>query len=85
MVTVTANTNPWIETMKPFMTRILDSGVLGPKTLALLSAAWAPPNTTATYGNSTRRYFDLCEEHRLAPLAATPAHMARYIAYTWHT
>jgi hypothetical protein len=42
MVTVTANTKPWIETIKPYMTKILGSDVLGAKTLALLSAAWAP-------------------------------------------
>jgi hypothetical protein len=80
MATVAAYTNPWIETMKPFMTRILGSGVLGAKTLALLSAAWAR-NTRATYGSTTRRYFDLCEEHRLAPLAATSANMAQYVAW----
>jgi hypothetical protein len=39
MVTVTANTGPWIETMKPYITRILYSDALGVTTLALLSAA----------------------------------------------
>jgi hypothetical protein len=66
--------------MKPYMTRILGSGVLGAKTLAQLSVAWAP-NTVATYGNTIRRYFDFFEEHQLAPLAATPANMARYVAW----
>jgi hypothetical protein len=45
-----------------------------------LSVAWAS-STAATYGNTIRRHFDFCEEHRLAPLAATPAHMARYVAW----
>jgi hypothetical protein len=80
MVTVRAITNPWIETMKPYMTRILGSDALGATNLALRSAAWAP-STAATYGSNIRRYFDLCEEHQLAPLAATPAHMARYVAW----
>jgi hypothetical protein len=40
-----------------------------------LSAAWAL-NTRVTYNNTIRRYFDFCEEHILASLAAIPAHMA---------
>jgi hypothetical protein len=80
IVIVTPDTNPWIETMKPYMTKILSSNVLGAKTLALLSAAWAP-NTTATFGNTIRRYFHLCDEYMLVPLAATLAHMARYVAW----
>jgi hypothetical protein len=62
------------------MARILGFDALGATTLALLSAAWAP-STTTTYGSTIRRYFDFCEEHRLAPLAAAPAHMARYVAW----
>jgi hypothetical protein len=58
----------------------LGSHILGAKTLALLSPAWAP-NTASTYGSTIRRYFDFCEEERLAPPAATPAHMARYVAW----
>jgi hypothetical protein len=65
--------------MKPYMTKILDSNALGATSLALLSAAWVP-STSATYGSTIRRYSDLCEEHRLAALVATPAHMARYVA-----
>jgi hypothetical protein len=42
MVNVTPNTNPWIETMKPYTTMILDSDVLGAKAIALLSATLAP-------------------------------------------
>jgi hypothetical protein len=80
MVTVTTNTNMWIETMKPYMTRMLGSDALSATTLALLSATWAP-SKAATYGSTIRRYFDFCEEHRLAPLAATLAHMARYVAW----
>jgi hypothetical protein len=53
MVNVTANTNPWIETMKPYMTRILDSNVLGAKTLALLSAAQEQLTAVLSVGNST--------------------------------
>jgi hypothetical protein len=66
--------------MKPYMTRILGSNTLGATTMALLAAAWAPC-TAATYGNTISRYFDFCTEQQLAPLAATPAHMARYVAW----
>jgi hypothetical protein len=38
-VIVTAYTNPWIETMKPYMTNIFGYDVLGAHTLALLFAA----------------------------------------------
>jgi site-specific recombinase XerD len=58
----------------------LDSDVLSAKILARLSAVWAPITTT-TYGNTIRRYFDFCDEHMLGPLAVTPAHMARYVAW----
>jgi hypothetical protein len=66
--------------MKPYITKILGSDVLGAKTLAHLSAPWAP-NKVSTYGSNVRRYFDLCEQQRLAPLVATPANMARYVAW----
>jgi hypothetical protein len=66
--------------MKPYMTNILGLDVLGANTLALLSTACAP-NTSATYGNTIRCYFDFCVEHRLAPLAATLAHMAKDVAW----
>jgi hypothetical protein len=80
-VNFTANTKPWIETMvKSYITKIIGSTVLGAKTLALLSAAWTSITTT-THGRTIRRYVELCDEHRLAPLAATPAHLARYA--TW--
>jgi site-specific recombinase XerD len=70
--------------MKPCIIKILGSHVLGAKTLALLSATRAP-NTSTTYGSVIRRYFDVCQEHRLAtPLATTPAHMARYVAWLGH-
>jgi hypothetical protein len=36
MANVTTNTNPWIETMKPYMTRILGYAILGAKILAML-------------------------------------------------
>jgi hypothetical protein len=79
MFTVTTNINPGIETMKPYMTKNIGFDALGATTLALLFAAWAP-STSTTYGSTIRRYFDFSEEHSLAPLAATPAHMARYVA-----
>jgi hypothetical protein len=66
--------------MKPYMSRILGSDALGATTPILLSAAWAPI-TIVRYGSTIRRYFDLREEHLLAPLAAIPAHMARYVAW----
>jgi site-specific recombinase XerD len=62
------------------ITKVLGSDVLGVKTPALLFASWAP-STTPTYGITIRRYFDFCAEHMLAPLAVTPAHMARYVAW----
>jgi hypothetical protein len=80
IVSVTANTNPWIETMKPYITKIIDFDVLGAKTPAVLSAAWAP-STSATYGRTIHRYFDFYDEHMLVVLAATPAHMVRYVAW----
>jgi hypothetical protein len=79
-VNVRGNTNPLIETMKPYMTMFLGSDVLNAKTVALLSAAWAP-STTTTCGSTIRRCFNFCEEHILAPLAAAPAHMARHVAW----
>jgi hypothetical protein len=66
--------------MKPYMTIILGSDALGATTMTLLAAAWAP-TTAATYGSTIRSYFDFCAEQQLAPLAATPAHMARYVAW----
>jgi hypothetical protein len=66
--------------MKPYMTKTFPFDVPGAKTLALLSATWAP-GTTLTYGNIMHHYFDLCDEYRLAPLAATPARMVRYVAW----
>jgi hypothetical protein len=66
--------------MKPYMTIILGSDALGATTLALLSAAWEP-STSTTYGSTIRRYFEFYEEHQIAPLVATPAHMARYVAW----
>jgi hypothetical protein len=66
--------------MKPYMTRIFGSDALCATTLTLLAASWAP-STAATYGSTIRRYFDFCAEQQLAPLAATPAHMARYVAW----
>jgi hypothetical protein len=62
------------------MTKILGSDVLGAETLALLSATWAP-NTATTYRSTIRRYFDFRDEHMLAPVAATPGHMARHVAW----
>jgi hypothetical protein len=66
--------------MKQYITKILCSMVLCEKTLTLLSASCAP-NTIPTYDNIVRRYFDFFDEHRLAPPFATPAHMARYVAW----
>jgi hypothetical protein len=45
-VTVITNTNPWIETINPYMSRILGLDALGATTLvALHFAAWAPSTT----------------------------------------
>jgi hypothetical protein len=72
---VIANSNPWIETMKSYITQISGFDVLGANTLAFLSASWIP-STVATSG-----YFDLCYTYKLAPLATTPVHMAGYVTY----
>jgi hypothetical protein len=45
-----------------------------------MTAAWAK-NTSGTYINAIKPYFQFCEEQGLAPLAATAATMARYIAW----
>jgi hypothetical protein len=66
--------------MKPYTTRILGCDALGATTMALLAATWAP-STAATYGSTIRRCFDFCAEQQHAPLAATPAHVARYVAW----
>jgi hypothetical protein len=66
--------------MKAYMTKILGPYVLDVKTLALLSEEWAL-NISSRYGNPIRRYFAFCDEHWLAPLAATPAHIGRYVAW----
>jgi hypothetical protein len=76
IVNASATINLWIETTKPYITKILGYNVLGAMTLALVSAA-REPNTSSTYGNITPRCLDFCDEHSLAPLAAKPAHMAR--------
>jgi hypothetical protein len=68
------------ETVHDNMTKILGFDVFGAKTSTLLSAAWAP-NTPTTYGSTIRRYFDFFDEHILAPLVATLAHMARYVVW----
>jgi hypothetical protein len=65
--------------MKPYMTRILGFDVLGAKILALQSVACAL-STATMYDIIIRRYFD-SYEHRLAPLPATPARMAVYVAW----
>jgi hypothetical protein len=48
--------------MKLYMTKIIDSDLLGANTLTLLSAAWAA-KTTITNGRTIPRYFDFCDEH----------------------
>jgi hypothetical protein len=53
IVNVTTNTNPWIETMKLYSTKMMGFDVLGAETLAVLSVAWAP-NTTTTYDTTIR-------------------------------
>jgi hypothetical protein len=79
IVTVIANTNPWIETMKPYMPKNLGSDVLGARNMAMSSTAWAPIIAT-TYGGAIRRYFYFSDEHMLGQVGATPAYMARYVA-----
>jgi hypothetical protein len=68
--------------MKPYTIKIIGPHVLGAKTLALSSAEWAL-GTTTTYGTIIRWYFDSCNEHILAPLVATLAHMVRYVSQLW--
>jgi hypothetical protein len=66
--------------MKPYINKIIDSDVLGAKTLVLVSAAW-PLCTITTHGSTIRSYFDYCDAHMLVPLDPTPAHMAIYVAW----
>jgi hypothetical protein len=77
---VIAHTNPWIETMESCMTKVVGADALGAKAIALLAATSAP-NTASTYGSTIRRYFDFYNDYMLVPLAATPAHMAKSVAY----
>jgi hypothetical protein len=72
--------NPWAASMRPYMQRLLGTYNLGAKTLELLTAAWAN-NTSDTYINAIKPYFQLCEEQGMPHLAATAATMARYIAW----
>jgi hypothetical protein len=77
--------NPWAASMRPYMQRLLGTNNFGAKTLEFLTAAWAK-NTSDTYINAIKPYFQFCEEQGLPPLAATAATMARYIVDrgTWH-
>jgi hypothetical protein len=65
--------------MKTYMSQILGSEGLGTNILALLSASWAPGIST-TFGSTIHRYFDFSDEHKIASLAATPAHTKRNVA-----
>jgi hypothetical protein len=71
--------NPWADSMRPYMQRLLGTDSLGAKTLELLTATWAK-STSDTYNIAIKPYFEFCEERGLPPLAATTATMARYIA-----
>lgn len=73
-------TNPWADTMRPYMQRMLGSDALGAKTLELLTAAWAE-TTADTYASCIRKYFQFCDEQRIPPLSGNVATMARYV--TW--
>jgi site-specific recombinase XerD len=66
--------------MRPYMQRLLGTNNLVAKTLELLTAAWAK-NTSDTYNNAIKPYFEFYEEQGLPPLAAKTATMARYIAW----
>jgi hypothetical protein len=80
-VEVSECTKPWTDSMHPYMSRILGHDVRADQTFNLLTTAWAP-NTSATYSSTIRRYFEFCDDKRLAPLARSPpATMARFV--TW--
>jgi hypothetical protein len=79
-VEVAGCNNPWAASIRPYMQRLLGSDSLGAKTLELLTAAWAK-STSDTYNNAIKPCFDVREEQGLAPLAATAATMACYIAW----
>jgi hypothetical protein len=64
--------------MKLYMTKILGFDVLGAKILALVSATWALV-TKATYDSTIHRYFDFCDEHKLAPLVWMTANMGTWL------
>jgi hypothetical protein len=54
--------NPWADSMRPYMQRLLGTDRLGTKTLVLLTASWAK-STADTYMSAIKPYFEFCEEH----------------------
>ena len=79
-IEVAGCTNPWADSMRPYMAKLLGSDTLGRQTLELLTAAYAP-STCDTYGSAIRQYFRFCDEEQRPPLAASPATMARYVRW----
>jgi hypothetical protein len=55
---------PWAASMRPYMQCLLGTDNLGAKTLELLTAAWAK-NTSDTYNNAIKPYFQFREEQGL--------------------
>jgi hypothetical protein len=78
IVEVSEFTNPWTDSIRPYMSHILGQYVLGAQTLRLLTTTYAP-NTLATNGNTIQRCFKFCEEQQLVPLAGKPSTMARFV------
>jgi hypothetical protein len=79
-IEVSGCNNPWADSMRPYMQRLMGTDSLGAKTLELRTAAWAK-STSDIYNNAIKPYFEFCEEQGLPPQAATAATMARIIAW----
>jgi hypothetical protein len=70
--------NPWADSMRPYMQRLMGTVSLGAKTLELWTTALRKSKAD-TCNNAIKPYFEFCEEQGLPPLAATAATVARYM------
>jgi hypothetical protein len=70
--------NPWADSMRPYMQRLMGTDSLGAKTLELLITALTKSKADAC-NNAIKPYFEFCEEQGLPPLAATATTVARYM------
>ncbi len=59
---------------------LLGDDDLGRTTLSLCQAS-LQPRSYATYASTLSGFMQFCREQRVAPLAAPPVHIARYVAW----